>query len=1262
MRRDAARLWRGQAVFAVLVVAALLAVPASLAGQAGGRRAAEPRVPGVVANGSSVSVDVRAGVRAAFPPGRVRAAADLRTTLGRFGRVDLDRMSGTPRLVARLDGYLTPASGKPAEAVALDYVRAHPELFGLTQAEVASLELMRSWRTDEYSHLVFAQTVGGIPAVDSGIVANVTADGRLINIGGSPLPGLQPDSLEPGLSAAAAVDAALDDLGATVPVAGSGREGGPRQRTTFAGGQTAKLVIFGDPAGSRLAWRVTVHLPSGAGFDTVVDAANGRVLRRRSLTSGAVTASVFPNFPGAAVGGAQATVDISRYVSQPGNPALFGDFAYVFTDVNDDGFIASSEAIPPSSGDDYLFTFHPFAVAGGNCSPFPCSWDYHTANSWTTNRKQAATQAFYLANRFHDHLLAAPIGFTAAKGNFEGTARVWVDAEAAAKVAAGLPDADDINNSFMSTYPPTDVPAAVMTLELFQPVAGAAWLSGDSADEISLVYHEYTHGMSARLSADGDWVAQLHGLQADSINEASSDWYALDYIVSQGFITDTATSGEVKMGAYVDRGTNILRSQALDCAKGAAAAPCPGSSTAGSGGYTYGDMGKIDDGPEPHADGEIWAETLWDLRRRLIADHGTGEGVRRAELLATRGLELAPADPTFLDMRNAILQADTVFNAGADRAAIWQVFAARGMGYFASSIDSADAHPVENFSLPPSGSPGTLAGVVTTEAGTTVASARVEVGGHNSGFGDDLTATTNASGQYSIPSVPAGTYKQVLASAPGGYDVAVAANVPVTAGATTTRNFSLVRDWASSQGGAAISAFTGPDYSPDCGPSLAIDGSAFNAWVTDSPARPDDPGPKSITVKLPAAVNVSAFGINPTTGCNEGITTSLGDFKVETSTDGVSFVTAASGTFTSADDYRLNKIVPGSGTGGGVRYVRLTGVTTQNMNPPFRGSVWMSVTEFEVYGSQPCARAGNAMTISTAPGGAYMIARSGASFVVSGPGISDTSCGGATVNNIDKVTVNGTGGGETVTIDESGGRFEPGASAEATGASEIEFSLNLGAGSDRLVLNATAAADTIRLGTLGANLNADDDGNDVILGGVELLTANGSGGDDQISLQGALGSGSPLALAASLNGGAGNDQLTGGTKNDTLNGDADNDTCIALTTPDGADVCKGGSGVDTAAYATRSTPLSLTNDGAANDGAAGEGDNIGTDVENLTGGQAADTITTPRTGANIASGGAGNDTLDVRDGIGPNGDKADGGGGTDTCLADTGDTRLACEN
>ena len=87
--------------------------------------------------------------------------------------------------------------------------------------------------------------------------------------------------------------------------------------------------------------------------------------------------------------------------------------------------------------------------------------------------------------------------------------------------------------------------------------------------------------------------------------------------------------------------------------------------------------------PEVHADGEIWVETLWDLRTRLIADHGAGTAIDRARALITDGLRLAPANPTFLDMRNAILQADLNRSFG-DRDRIWAVFAARGMGYRAS--------------------------------------------------------------------------------------------------------------------------------------------------------------------------------------------------------------------------------------------------------------------------------------------------------------------------------------------------------------------------------------------------------------------------------------------------------------------------------------------------------------------------------------------------------------------------------------------------
>jgi hypothetical protein len=236
----------------------------------------------------------------------------------------------------------------------------------------------------------------------------------------------------------------------------------------------------------------------------------------------------------------------------------------------------------------------------------------------------------------------------------------------------------------------------------------------------------------------------------------------------------------------------------------------------------------------------------------------------------------------------------------------------------------------------------------------------VWIGGHNSGFADDLEASTAAGGSFTIAGVPVGTYTRMFASAPGGFDVGVVSDVSVGQGATTTSNFALVRDWASSLGGASVAAFTGPDYSDiTCGPAQAIDGSFANAWVTTSPVNADAPGPKSITIALPGAVDIATFGIDPTTGCNEGISTSLGSFLLETSQDGTTYQTAAAGTFTQADTYSLNTFTPAPGTGTWVQYVRLTAQSTQNQTPPFRGSVYMSVTELEVYAVAPPAAPSN---------------------------------------------------------------------------------------------------------------------------------------------------------------------------------------------------------------------------------------------------------------------------------------------------------------
>ena len=102
--------------------------------------------------------------------------------------------------------------------------------------------------------------------------------------------------------------------------------------------------------------------------------------------------------------------------------------------------------------------------------------------------------------------------------------------------------------------------------------------------------------------------------------------------------------------------------------------------------------------------------------------------------------------------------------------------------------------------------------------------------------------------------------------------------------------------------------------------------------------------------------------------------------------------------------------------------------------------------------SSGCSKNGATVSI-VMTGGAVTIGRSGTSFMVTGSGIGDPTCGGATVNNVDTVEVTGAAGNESLTIDQSVGPFAPGLTAEGTGVSEIEFQqINLGAGTDSLTV------------------------------------------------------------------------------------------------------------------------------------------------------------------------------------------------------------------
>src|SRR3954462_5490545 len=162
-------------------------------------------------------------------------------------------------------------------------------------------------------------------------------------------------------------------------------------------------------------------------------------------------------------------------------------------------------------------------------------------------------------------------------------------------------------------------------------------MSGDDPD---ILFHEYTHGLSNRLITDAAGAGALNSAQAGAMGEAWSDWYAQDFIVDQFPWVDPSCAGEVAMGAYFDfpGGWGRLRPEPIDCPVGGDPFACPGRAGVGTGGYNYGDFGRIFGSPEVHADGEIWAQTLWDLRNAL--------GAARAGALITTGMALTSPEPS----------------------------------------------------------------------------------------------------------------------------------------------------------------------------------------------------------------------------------------------------------------------------------------------------------------------------------------------------------------------------------------------------------------------------------------------------------------------------------------------------------------------------------------------------------------------------------------------------------------------------------------
>jgi hypothetical protein len=187
----------------------------------------------------------------------------------------------------------------------------------------------------------------------------------------------------------------------------------------------------------------------------------------------------------------------------------------------------------------------------------------------------------------------------------------------------------------------------------------------------------------------------------------------------------------------------------------------------------------------------------------------------------------------------------------------------------------------------------------------------------------------------------------------------------------------------------------------------------------------------------------------------------------------------------------------------------------------------------------------------------------------------------------------------------------------------------------------TDTAATISAGTGCTSVNANQvTCTDVPAGPINYLSAGAGDLDDSVTVTG--------AIPSWVDGGGGNDRLVGGTANDWLWGSTGDDY---LEGGPGADLTNGGDGWDVADFSARTGAVTVTLNGTAGDGEAGENDNVSYTIEEVRGGSGNDTIT-GGSAANLLKGNAGNDTLtggagdDTIDG-GPGQDSLAGGDGND---------------
>ncbi|KAK6084324.1 fungalysin metallopeptidase [Seiridium cupressi] len=547
-----------------------------------------------------------------------------------------------------------------------DYVETATELVKSTFPD-AEFRVANSYvGTNGVGHVYFKQTVHGLDIDNSDFNVNIGKDGHVFSYGNNFFTGEIP--ADSPLSKRDFVDPTSALTGATsilsLPVTGDasaeaieGTEAYVLKGTSGAQKDPeARLMYYVKQDGTlALTWRVETDIMDNW-LLTYVDAESNDAVHGVVDYVAEATYTVFPwacNDPDEC----SRTTLTNPWNTTESPLTWLNDGTTTYHTTRGNNAIAQTN---PSGGNTYLNNYRPTSAQDA----FEYEWTA-TMTPPTTYRDASVTQLFFTGNEYHDLLYT--LGFNEEAGNFQ------IDNQGKGGSGSDFTilnsqDGSGTNNANFAT-PPDGQPGR-MRMYLWTQSTPVR----DCAFEAGVIIHEYSHGLSTRLTGGPANSNCLNALEAGGMGEGWGDFMATAIRLKP---SDTRNTN-YPMGAWVYNNPAGIRSVLFST-----------SLTTNPNTYTT-----LNTKNEVHDIGETWTTMLYEVLWNLIDKHGKNDSARPtfdANGVPTDGkfltmklvidaMALQPCNPNFVTARDAILDADEALTGGDNACEIWTGFAKRGLG------------------------------------------------------------------------------------------------------------------------------------------------------------------------------------------------------------------------------------------------------------------------------------------------------------------------------------------------------------------------------------------------------------------------------------------------------------------------------------------------------------------------------------------------------------------------------------------------------